>query len=337
LHFDATVMRCPLGYRVLVVEDHERWRRHLCSVLANAAGCEVIGAASDGREAVHKIETLKPDLVLMDIGLPGVDGIEAARQVIARAPSSRILFVSEHQSSDIVQTALGSGARGYITKSDASRELLPAMEAIVQERRFVGARFGGRSFDAAADMEAARELRHHEVGLHSDEASLLDDYARFSEAAVRAGTSLIVVLSKPRADLLHQRLRARGIDVDRALRQGTYLVLDVLDTVSRFVVDGRLDEARFWNSASTLIIDAARAPGGHCRRVAACGECAPTLMREGMVQAAMSLERLWDDVARTFDVDVFCGYVADDLRWDGDTAAFQTICASHSAVRSGNS
>jgi DNA-binding NarL/FixJ family response regulator len=324
-----------LGYRVLVVEDHERWRRHLCSVLANAAGCEVIGAASDGREAIHKIELLKPDLILMDIGLPGVDGIEAARQVIAREPSSRILFVSEHQSSDIIQTALGSGARGYITKSDASRELLPAMAAIVQERRFIGARFGGRSFDAAADMEAARELRHHEVGLHSDEASLLDDYARFSEAAVRAGTTLIVVLSKPRADLLDESLRARGIDVDRAFRHGTYLPLDVLDTLSGFVVDGRLDEARFWNAASTLIIEAARAPGGNRRRVAACGECAPTLMREGMVQAAMSLERLWDDVARTFDVDVFCGYLADDLRCNGDTAAFQTICASHSAVRAG--
>jgi DNA-binding NarL/FixJ family response regulator len=322
-----------LGYRVLVVEDHERWRRHLCSVLANAAGCEVIGAASDGREAVHKVETLKPDLILMDIGLPGVDGIEAARQVIAREPSSRILFVSEHQSSDIVQTALGSGARGYITKSDASRELLPAMAAIVKGRRFIGARFGGRSFDGAADMEAARELRHHEVGLHSDEASLLDDYARFSEAAVRAGTSLIVVLSQPRADLLHHKLRARGIDVDGALRHRTYLVLEVLDTLARFVVDGRLDEVRFWNAASTLIIQAARAPGGNRRRVAACGECAPTLMREGMVQAAMSLERLWDDVARTFDVDVFCGYLADDLRCDGDAAAFQTICASHSAVR----
>jgi DNA-binding NarL/FixJ family response regulator len=328
-----TLKRCSLGYRVLVVEDHERWRRHLCSVLANAAGCEVIGAASEGWEAVQKIETLKPDLILMDIGLPGIDGIEAARQVIARDPRSRILFVSEHQSSDIVQTALRSGARGYITKSDAARELLPAMEAIVQERRFIGARFGGRSFEAATDMEAARELRHHEVGLHSDEASLLEDYARFSEAAVRAGTSLIVVLSQRRADLLHQKLRARGVDVDGALRQGRYLVLEVLDTVSRFLIDGRLDEARFWSAATTLIIEAARAVGGSRRRVAACGECAPTLMREGMVQAAMALERLWDDVARTFDVDVFCGYLIGDLRCDGDNPALETICASHSAVR----
>src|SRR3954453_18904807 len=142
----------PLPYRVLVVEDHERWRRHLYSVLENAIGYEPIGAATHGIEALQKAQELKPDLILMDVGLPGLDGIEAARRIVERDPGSSILFVSEHQSSDLVQAALATGARGYINKSDAGRELLPAMEAVVHGRWFVGARFGGRSFDTTTDM-----------------------------------------------------------------------------------------------------------------------------------------------------------------------------------------
>jgi CheY-like chemotaxis protein len=302
-------------------------------VLANAAGCEVIGAASDGREAVHQIEKLKPDLILMDIGLPGINGIEAARQVIARDPSSRILFVSEHQSPDIVQEALGCGARGYITKSDAGRELLPAIDAIVRGQWFMSARLGGRRFDTATDVDAARELRRHEAGIYSDEALLLDDYARFSEAALRTGITLIAILPESRRNSLHQRLRARAVDVDGALRNGTHFVLEVPAVASRFIVDGRLDEARFWQATSTLVLQAAGTTAEKRPCAAVCGDGAATLLREGKVEAAMALERLWDDVARTFDVDVFCPYLADDLRCDGDNPVFQSICAAHSAVR----
>jgi DNA-binding NarL/FixJ family response regulator len=154
-----------LSYRVLVVEDHERWRRCVRSLLERGAAWEIVAEVADGLEAVHIVEALKPDLILMDIGLPGLDGIGAARQILAQRPGSRILFVSEHQSSDIVQAALGTGARGYITKSDAARDLLPAMEAIVEGRSFVGARFGGLIVDLDTDRAAARETRRREVGL----------------------------------------------------------------------------------------------------------------------------------------------------------------------------
>jgi len=154
-----------LSYRVLIVEDHERWRRCVRSVLERGAAWEIVAEAADGLAAVHIVEALKPDLILMDIGLPGLDGIGAARQILAQHPGSRILFVSEHQSPDIVQAALGTGARGYITKSDAARDLLPAMEAIVEGRSFVGARFGGLIVDLDTDRAAARETRRREVGL----------------------------------------------------------------------------------------------------------------------------------------------------------------------------
>ena len=322
-----------MRYRVLVVEDHARWRHHLSSVLGSAGQWELVGAAADGMEGLRKVDELKPDLILLDVGLPDLDGIEVSRQILSRHPSSRVLFVSEHQSSDVVQAALGSGARGYITKSDAGRELLPAMDAIVHGRRFIGARFGGRRFDLATDIAAVRELRRHETGLYSDEASLLDDYARFSGTALSAGITVIAVLPESRRDLLHLKLRDHGIDLDRALREGRYVTLEVPATLSRFFVDGRLDEARFWNAASALIIDAARKTGDTRPCAAVCGDGAATLLREGMAEAAVTLERLWDDVARTFDVEVFCPYLADELQCDNENAVFQTICAAHSGVR----
>jgi DNA-binding NarL/FixJ family response regulator len=319
-------------YRVLVVEDHEPWRRHVRSVLETPGRWEVVAEVSDGLLAVHTAEALTPCLILMDISLPGLDGIAATRRILARDPASRILFVSEHQSSDIVQAALGTGARGYVTKSDAARDLLPAMDAIVDGGWFVGARFGGRVFEPASDTAGARETRRHEAGLYSNEPSLMDDYARFAEAALSNGTTLIAVLPHPRREVLHQKLRARGIDVDRANRAGTYLALEVPATLSRFIVDGRLDEARFWNAASRLVIGAARATAGKRPRAAVCGDGAATLLREGLVDAATSLERLWDHMARTFDLDVFCPYLIEDLRCDDWHPVFEAICAAHSAV-----
>jgi len=324
----------PLPYRVLVVEDHEPWRRHLCSVLGDTTEWEPIGTASHGFDAVQKAEALKPDLILLDIGLPDLDGIQVAQRIIAHNPGAKILFVSEHHSADVVVAALGSGARGYINKSEAGRDLLPAMAAVVQGRWFVGAGFGGRLFDEATEMGAARELRRHEAGLYPDEASLLDDCARFGASALQSGTSLVAVTPESRRQPLERRLRTLGVNVDRALRVGTYRVLGVPATLSTFVVDGRLDEARFWNTASALVIEAAQASGVHGGRVALYSDCAATLLRTGMAEVAISLERLADELARTFELDVFCPYLVGDLHCeDDDNPAFESICAAHSTVR----
>jgi DNA-binding NarL/FixJ family response regulator len=99
---------------------------------------------SDGLVAVQKAEQLRPDLILMDIGLPMLNGIEAARRILDRAPQSRILFLSENRSSDIAREALRTGAGGYVLKADAARDLLPAIEAILQGKRFVSTSLVGR-------------------------------------------------------------------------------------------------------------------------------------------------------------------------------------------------
>jgi DNA-binding NarL/FixJ family response regulator len=125
--------------RLLVVEDHEPFRRFVCSTLEKRTELQVIGEASDGLEAVCKAEELQPDLILMDVGLPTLNGIEAARRIRKLSPESKILFVSQETSTDVVQEALGFGALGYVAKTNAGIELLAAVEAVSQGGRFVGA------------------------------------------------------------------------------------------------------------------------------------------------------------------------------------------------------
>ena len=124
--------------RVLVVEDFAPFSQCICSTLAERLDVQVIGKASDGLEAVHRAEELKPDLILLDIGLPTLNGIEAARQIRQLCPESRIIFVSQESDADIVQEALSFGALGYVLKPMARGELLTAIKAVCDGRPFVG-------------------------------------------------------------------------------------------------------------------------------------------------------------------------------------------------------
>ena len=116
---------------------------------------QVIGVASDGLEAVQKAEELQPDLILLDIGLPSLNGIEVARQIRKLSPKSKILFVSQESSADVVQEALRLGAHGYVVKIDARRELLEGVNAVLRGEQFVSARFAGHDFTGASDAGAS--------------------------------------------------------------------------------------------------------------------------------------------------------------------------------------
>jgi len=129
--------------RVLVVEDFGPWLRFISSELQKLSNLQAIGEVSDGEEAVQQAQELQPDLILLDIGLPTINGIEAARRIREVSPASKILFVSESRSPEIAQQALNTGAGGYVLKSDAASELLPAIKAVLQGKRFVSASMAG--------------------------------------------------------------------------------------------------------------------------------------------------------------------------------------------------
>jgi DNA-binding NarL/FixJ family response regulator len=122
---------------ILIVEDFPDFRRFICSTLGESLDLRVIAEVSDGLEAVQKAAELKPDLILLDIGLPIINGIEAARQIRKLSPESKIVFVSQETSAEVVEEALSTGAWGYVVKANAASQLLAVVEAVVSGTRFV--------------------------------------------------------------------------------------------------------------------------------------------------------------------------------------------------------
>lgn len=125
--------------RVLVVDDFAPWREFVTSALQSDPQYEVVGLVSDGAAAITECKRLKPDLILLDIGLPGYDGITVAKQIRRILPESDIVFFTQHTSMDYVQAAFELGARGFIDKRDG-RELLEAINTVRKHKRFVSKR-----------------------------------------------------------------------------------------------------------------------------------------------------------------------------------------------------
>ncbi len=137
--------------RVLVVDDLEPWRRFVSSSLDKEPDLQVISGAADGLEAVRKAEELQPDLIVLDIGLPKMNGIEAARRIRTLAPKSKILFLTQESSDDVVREAFNVGARGYVVKIHAGSELLPAVEMVLRGKHFVSDGLEAQDFVEAMD------------------------------------------------------------------------------------------------------------------------------------------------------------------------------------------
>ena len=123
--------------RVLVVDDFEPWLNFVKAALYQEPSMQIVGTAPDGLEAVAKARVLQPDLILMDINLQEMCGIEAARQIIRLLPDVKIIFVSVESEPELVRSALAAGGRGYINKLDVERELLSALKAVAQGKRYV--------------------------------------------------------------------------------------------------------------------------------------------------------------------------------------------------------
>jgi CheY-like chemotaxis protein len=315
----------------------------------------VVGEVSDGFEAVRKAQELQPDLIMLDIGLPGLNGIEAARQIRRLSPKSKIVFVSQESSADVVLEAFSVGAYGYVVKMEAGGELLAAVDAAVRGEQFVGKIVAGHDLTGTSDMPASDEgepedfqsktgfasrlrengiARRHEVEFYSDDGSFLDRFTRFIGAALMVGKAVIVVATQSHRDSLLLRLQAQGLDIGAAIEEGRYISLDAPETLSTFMVDGLPDPVRFRKVAGDLIAGAANTVSGKPSRVAACGEGVSLLWTQGNADGAIRLEQLWDEIARSYGIEVLCGYSLDSVQAGMDTHIFQRICAEHSAAHS---
>ncbi len=172
--------------RILVVDDFKDWLRQVRLLFQSRPECQVIAEASDGSEAVQKAEELKPDLIVLDVGLPNLSGIEAARQIRQRSPNSKIIFLSQNSDLDVVRAAFDMGALGYVHKTDAGSELLPGVDAVLGGKQFLSSSLEGHRFTGTSEEKAPHR---HEVLFYSDDAILLDNLTRFIAVALRAGNA----------------------------------------------------------------------------------------------------------------------------------------------------
>jgi len=337
--------------RVLVVEDFAPFRKIICSILGRDPSLQIVGEVSDGLEAVRKAEELRPDLILLDVGLPTLNGVEAARRIRTVSPASKIVFVSQESSADVVQEAFRIGAMGYVAKTDVESELLTAIRAVLRGETFASRRLansdctGGshaRTLETVRFNEVFAPLqpsyteitRRHEVQFYSDDACFLDRFTLFIGAALKAGNAVIVVATESHRDNLLPRLQAHGLDIGAAIEQRRYVPLDAAETLSTFMVNDLPDQSRFLKAAGDLMAETAKAAKVEPARVAACGECAPLLWAQGKAEAAVRLEHLWDGIARSYGTPVLCGYPLRSFQGEVGSRLFKKICAAHSAVHS---
>ena len=149
--------------RILIADDHEIARQGIRSLLEDHPGWEVCGDAKDGREAVALAATLNPDVLLLDIGMPNLNGLDAARQILAISPDARILILTVHDSEQVVREVLATGARGFLLKSDAGRDLVAAVEALENQRTFFTPKVAQMMLDGYLRPHEPTEANAHTV------------------------------------------------------------------------------------------------------------------------------------------------------------------------------
>jgi DNA-binding NarL/FixJ family response regulator len=143
--------------RLLVADDHEIVRKGLRSLIEAQPGWHVVGEASDGREAVEKAKQMKPDVTVLDIGMPALNGLEATRQMLKNDSRAKVLILTMHESDPLIRDILDAGARGYVLKTDASRDLVTAVNAVGSNKTFFTAKVAQMVLDGYLDKRPSEE------------------------------------------------------------------------------------------------------------------------------------------------------------------------------------
>jgi DNA-binding NarL/FixJ family response regulator len=310
--------------RVLVVEDHEPFRRVICELLQQRADLLIVGEAADGLDAIRQAEALRPDVVVLDIGLPGLSGLEVAGRIRAMVPDAKLMFVTNESSLEVVEQAFRRGAHGYVYKPRVQRDALSVLEAILRGGRFVS---GGLERIAQGDGLASHR---HDVVFCSSDAVLIGAFSRFIAGELGKGNAVVAVVTEAHDQSLRHSLQASHVDLALAIRQQRYVPLNISELLAKVMVNGHPDPIRFLKAAEDVVTDAARRATSQHAKVAACGECSATVWAQEHLEAAIQLEHLWDEIAMSHQMDILCAYPL--AARDESVPAVRRLCAEHTAV-----
>jgi CheY-like chemotaxis protein len=306
----------PRARTILVVEDFEPFRTFVRRTLEQRSEYQIV-QASDGLEAVDKAQELQPDLILMDIGLPKLNGLEATRRIRTIAPGAKILLLSQESDPDVLQESFRTGARAYIHKPFALSHLMPAIDVVLWGRRFVSGHLEFKDPDPEP---------RHDVQFYCDDSGFLPGAARFIKHSLRTADATVVLATKFHRDSLFERLAAEDSGIEQAALKGTYIALDAADTLSTITVNGMPDPVLFSASLRGLIESISKRNRIEHPRVAIFGECVGLLCAGHNTDAAIRLEQVGNDLSQKYNLDILCAYPLPE------NGALKPICAEHTAV-----
>jgi len=331
--------------RILLVDDFKPWREFIRSMLSGLSHFRFIAEAFDGEAAVISAHELQPDLVLLDVGLPSLNGIEACRQIRKLSPQSKILFISEHRSPDVVAEAMRAGGSGYVVKSYAGKDLLRAIVEVVEGGRFVSILddlpnvvnpqrnndLASRRVDARLRMTSSETEGHHHLSIYGGDEALVDGFASFAKCALTNQNPVIVAATARHRAAIARRLKDNELDLETAIEQGLYIEADACDLLSRIMIGNLPSADRIEEVVNDFIARTANATTEHST-IALCGELAPTLLTEGNAEAAILLENQVDELVRSRALKILCGYVGEKLLNAGSKDFAQELYSAHSSV-----
>jgi DNA-binding NarL/FixJ family response regulator len=318
-------------FRVLIVDDYEPWRSLILSSLQKWPQFQVVGEACDGQEAVQKSQQLQPDLIVLDIGLPTMNGIEAARQIRQQLPNARILFCSENLSPDVAEEALRSGAGGYLVKSDTASDLLSSVTSVIQGKRFVSRTLASHAFAEMTDSGMVRN-QGHVLQFYREDAVLLDDLAAFFCDSLAEGHSVAAIVTSSHGSGLNGRLLALSVDVSEATQNGRLYILDADQALSEFMEPAGPSRERFLLQFGDILRKLQGTSVAKGNGVVVFGEMVAVLWAQQKYEAAIRLEELWNELAQNCSFYLCCAYPAHAFPEASTPVPYAEICAQHSKV-----
>ena len=324
--------------RVLIADDFAAWRIKLRAILEENPVLQIVGEAQTGLAVVQQAQALKPDLLVLDIGLPILSGLEAARILAEAGLKAKVLFVSENRHWEIAQEALQTGALGYVVKSDAGSDLLPAIDAVLMGEQFVSASLRSMWEGHARDDKPRPPLPtrnitiNHDVAFYGDDEALEMGFATAIEAALNLEDAVLLIATEPHRKKIAQNLQKLHVDLDAAINAGRYVELDAQAKLSEIMANDPPDVEQCVNLVGETLRNASGRKSGEPGRIAVFGECAPTLLRQGDIEGATLLEHLWNEIPWTHSVNTLCGYIWSDFPGREVDPTFQRICAEHTRV-----
>jgi DNA-binding NarL/FixJ family response regulator len=282
---------------------------------------DVVAAVADGRQAVEAVHRLDPDVVVLDISMPVLDGFSAGRELARLGSRAKLLFLSVHDGDKYVAAAIDAGAHGYVAKPRMAIDLEDAITHVLQGRL--------RLPTSSSLLGLTDPRARHAVLASENDDSRLQDLHEFAGRALNRGDSVVAIARSALLDSLTSRLADEGFDLAALDDQGRYQTLDVEQYLPVVMRGDELDEAALVEFIRTLEGAHAASTKDAPNNLVVLGEGAPLLLEGGNVRAAMTLERVWHSHSGAFQT--LCSYRGADL----ETRAPETIdqvYAAHQTV-----